>query len=157
LTVSAGNNIEVGLNNGVLTISSSYVNTTYSAGVGLDLQDTTFLLKKASVDEIGGIKVASIKSSAVTTETITNAVGRNYGIEIDSSGKAFVNVPWQDTNIRDIKIAGTSIGTATLNIIPSEDVIISWDKDSTDFSDGEATISFGLSWYNISTESYETA
>lgn len=157
LTVSAGNNIEVGLNNGVLTISSSYVNTTYSAGVGLDLQDTTFLLKKASVNEIGGIKVASIKSSAVTTETITNAAGRNYGIEIDSSGKAFVNVPWQDTNIRDIKIAGTSIGTATLNIIPSEDVIISWDKDSTDFSDGEATISFGLSWYNISTESYETA
>ena len=161
LSIEAGDNIAVSLSNNTLRIASTYVPHTYGVSTGLASTTsgnaTTFALKEATTSEIGGIKIAAKRSAAVTTEVLSSVTGRNYGVEIDSDGKAFVNVPWQDTNIRDIKIGGTSIGTATLNIVPSEDVVISWDKNSDQFADGEATISFGLSWYNVSTGQYETA
>lgn len=148
LTIAAGKDISVALANNILTIASTYAPQIYQAGTGISEitsdKTTTFNLKNASADEIGGIKIGYN----------TNSEARRYAVQLDNN-KAFVEVPWTDTNIRDIKIAGTSIGTATLNIIPSEDVVISWDKEA-DFADGEATISFGLSWYNITENKYET-
>ena len=155
LTITAGKDIAVTLVNGTLNIASTYVDHIYSVGTGLnstsvnDGKETKFLLKTASATEIGGIKIDT---------TITNNTNRKYAVQLDENEKAYVNVPWTDTNIRDIQINGESIGTKTLNIVPSEDVILHWDKGTaTDDSDEAATISFGLSWYNMSTESYETA
>ena len=44
---------------------------------------------------IGGIKAANVRSSAVTTTQ--GSTNHLYGVELDSNGKAFVNVPWTDT------------------------------------------------------------
>ena len=155
LTITAGKDIAVTLVNGTLNIASTYVDHIYSVGTGLTSTsinngaETKFLLKTASATEIGGIKIDT---------TITNNTNRKYAVLLDENEKAYVNVPWTDTNIRDIQINGESIGTKTLNIVPSEDVILHWDKGTAaDDSDDAATISFGLSWYNMSTESYETA
>lgn len=155
LIITGSDNIAVSLSGNTLNIASTYVDHIYSVGTGLtstsinDGAETKFLLKTASATEIGGIKIDS---------SITNATDRRYAVQLDENEKAYVNVPWTDTNIRDIQINGESIGTKTLNIVPSEDVILHWDKGiSDDDSDGAATISFGLSWYNISTGSYETA
>lgn len=155
LTITAGENIAVTLTNGTLNIASTYVDHIYSVGTGLNStsinsgKETKFSLKTATNTEIGGIKIDS---------SITNDTNRRYAVLLDENEKAFVNVPWTDTNIRDIQINGTSIGTKPLNIIPSEDVIIRWDNndDNTD-NDNAATISFGLSWYNMETLKYETA
>ena len=63
----------------------------------------TFLSKlkdggyKASTSEFGAFKAAGVRSSAISSTTGTTS-GRYYGVEIDSNGKAFVNVPWTDTN-----------------------------------------------------------
>lgn len=54
---------------------------------------------------------------------------------------------------RPITIGGTSIENKTLNFIPTGDIYIKADSNGDDIQD----ISFGLSWYNISTEKYETA
>lgn len=54
---------------------------------------------------------------------------------------------------RPITIGGASIGNKTLNFIPTGDIYIKADSNGDDIQD----ISFGLSWYNISTEKYETA
>lgn len=54
---------------------------------------------------------------------------------------------------RDITIGGSSIGDDTLNFIPSGDIYLKADSST----DGIYDISFGLSWYNISTGKYETA
>ena len=54
---------------------------------------------------------------------------------------------------RDITIGGTSIGNKTLNFVPSGDIYLKTDSNGDDIQD----ISFGLSWYNISTGKYETA
>lgn len=140
LTIKAGANTAIVLNeDGELTIASSYIDTTYSAGTGLSLINEVFNLKTATSDEIGGIKIGY-------TET-----GKKYAVQLDN-GKAYVEVPWTDTNIRDIKVNGESIGTKTLNIKPSEEIHII--KDNTNTND-EYEIGFGLSWYNISTGTWE--
>lgn len=54
---------------------------------------------------------------------------------------------------RSITIRGTSIGNKTLNFVPSGDVYLKADSNGDDIQD----ISFGISWYNISTKKYETA
>lgn len=52
---------------------------------------------------------------------------------------------------RDIQIGGTSIGDKILNFIPTGDIYLKADSNSDDIQD----LSFGLSWYNISTDEYE--
>ena len=155
LTITGGDNIAVSLSGNTLNIASTYVDHIYSVGTGLTSTsinngtETKFLLKTASATEIGGIKIDT---------SITNNTNRKYAVQLDENEKAYVYVPWTDINIRDIQINGESIGTKTLNIVPSQDVILHWDKGAAaDDSDGAATISFGLSWYNMSTDSYETA
>lgn len=151
LTITGSNNISVTLTNNTLNIASTYTPHIYTSGTGISKttanNTTTFILKTASDTELGGIK----------TGYSTDAANRKYAVQLDGDSKAFVEVPWTDTNIRDIKIGSRSIGSATLNIVPSSDVVISWDQNDSDFNDGEATISFGLSWYNINTKEYETA
>ena len=53
-------------------------------------------VSKATTSTIGGIKAANVRSSAVTTTQ--GSTNHLYGVELDSDGKAFVNVPWTDTN-----------------------------------------------------------
>lgn len=139
LTIKAGANTAIVLNeNGELTIASS--DTTYSAGTGLGLIGTEFNLKTATSNEIGGIKIGYA------------ATGKKYAVQLDANDKAYVEVPWTDTNIRDIKVNDESIGTKTLNIKPSEEIYIIKDDSNTP---DEYEIGFGLSWYNISTEKWE--
>lgn len=142
LTIKAGNNVSVNLdsNTGELVIASSYTNTTYTAGTGLNLVNTQFSLKNAAADEIGGIKIGYSENN------------KKYAVKLDVNNKAYVEVPWTDTNIRDIQVNGTSIGTKTLNIKPSEEIHIIKDDSKTD---DVYEIGFGLSWFNLSTGKYE--
>lgn len=63
--------------------------------VGSGNISVTASVSKATTSTIGGIKAANVRSSAVTT---TQGSSQHlYGVELDSNGKAFVNVPWTDT------------------------------------------------------------
>ena len=64
---------------------STPANTTYTAGTGIALSGTQFNLKQATSGEIGGIKIGYTES------------GKTYPVELNSEGKAFVNVPWANT------------------------------------------------------------
>lgn len=44
----------------------------------------------------GTIKVSSVNSSAVTVNAESTTAGRYYPVELNSDGKAIVNVPWTD-------------------------------------------------------------
>ena len=85
----------------------------HAVGVGLTVEGTdnttsgtvTYTMKTAATGEIGGVKIAKDNSSyAVTTQTsemladVTS--GKYYGVEIDKNDKAFVYVPWTDTNTK---------------------------------------------------------
>lgn len=156
--VKSGTNVTIFKNTDEEHITISATDTTYSAGTGLSLNGTTFHLNNASTNGIGGIMVGKVHTGNINVNTTSYTEGRYYGVETDNSGKAFVNVPWTDTHIRDIQINGTSIGDdVTLNIVPSADVVISWDtNENGGLVDKLATISFGLSWFNISDNKYET-
>ena len=64
---------------------------------GYKLTDTIYTLPKATVSALGGIKAAGVRTSAITTTQGGTTSGRYYGVELDSTGKAFVNVPWANT------------------------------------------------------------
>lgn len=72
-------------------------NTTYSAGTGLSLSGTTFNLDRATSSEIGGIRIGYTES------------GKNYPVELNSDGQAYVNVPWTDTGTTDTAITEEQI------------------------------------------------
>lgn len=76
-------------------------NTTYSNGSGLNLNGTVFSLKQASADDLGGIKLFNApRTTAITTVAAQSTANRYYAIELDSTGKAFVNIPWANSDTK---------------------------------------------------------
>lgn len=61
------------------------------------------LVSQASATTLGGIKVGFPES------------GKNYPVELNSSGQAFVNVPWTDNNTTYSPGTGISISGTTIN------------------------------------------
>ena len=57
-----------------------------------------YILTKATTTAVGGVKVGGVRTSAITTTQGGTTSNRYYGVEVDSNGKAFVNVPWTDTH-----------------------------------------------------------
>lgn len=135
------------------------VSNALSLGVGLTFGTTgvtyngsaarTISLVAATTTTIGGvivdkdsknktISVTSAGSIYLTKQNIINALGYD---------------PASKDTWRPITIGGVSIGEKTLNFVPSGDVYLKADSNGDDIQD----ISFGISWYNISTKKYETA
>ena len=63
----------------------------------------------AKSDTYGTIKVSSVNSSAVTVNSESSTAGRYYPVELNSDGKAIVNVPWTDTDNDTTYHAGTGL------------------------------------------------
>ena len=86
-------------------ISASETNILYDSG-NLDLNggslkqgdktiiDSSGNLIQASGTQTGGIKVSSVNTSTVTVNSESTTSGRYYPVELNSDGKAIVNVPW---------------------------------------------------------------
>lgn len=63
----------------------AYESSSWSSWTEIGAGGITFI-PQASSSALGGIKIGYSDN------------GRNYAVELDSSGKAYVNVPWTDTN-----------------------------------------------------------
>lgn len=114
-----------------------------------------------------GSAARTISLVAATTTTIGGVIvdkdSKNKTISVTSTGSIYLtkqNVinalgydPASKDTWRPITIGGVSIGKKTLNFVPSGDVYLKADSNGDDIQD----ISFGISWYNISTKKYETA
>lgn len=99
--------------------------TSITPGIGLtgtNNSDTaittsgTINLKQATSSELGGVKIAATRTSSITVTTGKTTDNRYYGVELDSTGKAFVNVPWVDTDNNThwtTRIHAGASGTAT--------------------------------------------
>lgn len=135
------------------------VSNALSLGVGL-----TF---GASGATYNGSVARTVSLVAATTTTIGGVIvdkdSTNKTISVTSAGSIYLtkqNVinalgydPASKDTWRPITIGGVSIGEKTLNFVPSGDVYLKADSNGDDIQD----ISFGISWYNISTKKYETA
>ena len=114
-----------------------------------------------------GSAARTISLVAATTTTIGGVIvdkdSKNKTISVTSAGSIYltkqniINALGYDPATKDswrpITIGGVSIGDKTLNFVPSGDVYLKADSNRDDIQD----ISFGISWYNISTKKYEIA
>lgn len=96
-------------NNGkTITIGEGLdVNTVVTSG---NSQGATVSLVKATTSTFGGIKAAGTRTSAITTTQGSTTTNRYYGVEVDSNGKAFVNVPWETPGNGSLKFQVNSNG-----------------------------------------------
>lgn len=120
----------------------------------------------ASGATYNGSVARTVSLVAATTTTIGGVIvdkdSTNKTISVTSAGSIYLtkqNVinalgydPASKDTWRPITIGGVSIGKKTLNFVPSGDVYLKADSNGDDIQD----ISFGISWYNISTKKYET-
>ena len=67
---------------------------------------TSDLPSSATNSTLGTIKVGSVRTSTVTLNSASSTSNRYYPVELNTDGKAFVNVPWTDT-----KVSGTNTTT----------------------------------------------
>ena len=67
---------------GVINVPWADTNTTYSA---------------ATASALGLIKLEDDTDQSVAANTVSTTAGRTYGIQLNSSDQAVVNVPWTDT------------------------------------------------------------
>lgn len=82
----------------------------------------TLKLNSAKTDKLGGIKVASVGTSASSANTTINA--NKFAVHIDSNGLGYVAIPAYTSNTGDITgvtagnglTGGATSGTATLNV-----------------------------------------
>jgi hypothetical protein len=84
-----------------------------ASGSGNNYSTTWVDLPTATASDYGIIKVHGVKTSA---QTINNA-NRNYGVYLNNDGKAYVNVPWKDTDTDTTYTAGDGISISDENVI----------------------------------------
>lgn len=86
-----------------------------------------YTLTAATANVLGGIKAVSHNGSA-TVESVSSTANRSYQIEVDSNGKAFVNVPWVASQGESSASAGfnsVSAGGSTISSSIQPDLYIS--------------------------------
>ena len=77
----------------------------------------TLNLIQATTGELGGIKLAvAARASEISVTTGGTTADRYYGVELDSTGKAFVNVPWESATTVTVDNKAATIGTSLTTI-----------------------------------------
>ena len=106
---SDNEHVAISSNNNALVINPTSSATTNQIVLYLDKQSSipsgistgngkvTSSVSSATATYAGLIKVSSVNSTAVTVNSESATAGRYYPIELNSNGKAIVNVPWTDT------------------------------------------------------------
>ena len=95
LDIKAGSNVTLTASSGTLTISSSYTNTTYSAGTGLSLSGTTFSLGTSGVTAGSYGPTANVSGSNGTTINVPQITVDSYGRVTGVTNRVYTSV---DTN-----------------------------------------------------------
>ena len=111
LTLAAGSNVTITTNATTDTITIASTNTTYSA---------------ATSSTLGLIKLGSDTVQSTAANGVTSTSSRTYAIQVDSSGRAVVNVPWTDQltqeQIEDYVGAMVSSNTETGITVTYDDI-----------------------------------
>ena len=76
-----------------------YMTSSYASKLdGIAENANNYSLPLATSTTVGGIELFSDVVQTVASNHVTATDSRTYGIQINSSGQAVVNVPWSDTN-----------------------------------------------------------
>ena len=84
-------------------------------------------LPVATTTANGAIKIFSDVAQTVAANSATATAGKSYGIQLNSSGQAVVNVPWSDndTGFRPVKVGSATLDSSeTLEIVGGTNVTV---------------------------------
>ena len=78
--------------------------TILSNGSGEKMISASYLpdLPKATASVLGGVKLRYDSVQTKAAQAATTTPGRTYGVQVDSSGRLVVNVPWEDYSSADL-------------------------------------------------------
>lgn len=79
--------------------------------------NTTYTLPAASQSVLGGVRLYSNTPQTIPPEDVYAVAKRTYGVQINSSGQAVVNVPWVDTNTTYSAGTGISMVGSAFSVI----------------------------------------
>lgn len=78
---------------------------------GIATGGNNYILPTASTTVLGGIKLASDTKQTVSANAVTAAASRTYGVQLNASDQAVVNIPWTDTVYTHPSFAGSAYPT----------------------------------------------
>lgn len=78
---------------------------------GIATGANNYTLPTASSTILGGIKLASDTTQTVSANAVTATTSRTYGVQLNASGQAVVNIPWTDTVYTHPSFAGSAYPT----------------------------------------------
>ena len=112
-------------------------NVTISNNV-ISATDTTYAV--ATYDTAGLIKLGSNTAATQAVETVSSTSGRQYAVQVDSNGRASVNVPWSDTTYTagtGINISSGSISVDSSTVAMQSDLPVG--TEEVNFNDNSTT------------------
>ena len=78
----------------VVTFAPSYASGLSLGSLVINGVTSGIYAPTATSSALGVVKAAAVRTTAISAATGGNTSGRFYGVEVDSDGKMFVNVPW---------------------------------------------------------------
>ncbi len=103
-------NASVGTSGQVLTSAGAGATPTWTT-------PTTYTLPVATSTVLGGIELFDNATQTDPANTVTATTGRTYGLQLNASNQAVVNVPWSDTNTTYTFATGSTNGA--FSVTPS--------------------------------------
>ncbi|GAG23527.1 unnamed protein product, partial [marine sediment metagenome] len=109
--------------------------------------DTIYSLPTATSSILGGIKLFSDTEQAISANTVSATASRTYGLQLNASDQAVVNVPWLNTTYSDF-VGATSTTDGESGLVPQPEA-----GDYQNFLRGDGTwaASSGGSVISVST------
>lgn len=91
--------------------NKAYVNVPW------DDTDTQYTLQAATTTALGGIIVSAVGQSQQQVEDTTSSTTHHYyGVQVDSAGKAYVDVPWVPSQSSNGTVTGIVMNSSPVNI-----------------------------------------
>lgn len=119
---------------------------------------SAYTLPTASSSTLGGIKSAANRTTSISPTTGGTTSGRYYGVELDTDGTAFVNVPWSNTNTITYNHHVKYLVTANFSGITSNEFYITLNFTSTSNSTTQLNTQTALEdWLYTNQYNYATS
>ena len=82
--------------------------------LAITLPDTNTTYTTATASALGLVKLGSDTTQSTAGNTVTSTASRSYKVQLDSSDRMLVNVPWTDTNTTYNMMTATTLGLGKL-------------------------------------------
>ena len=128
-------NVATNISEGTRTSTSVPINSSTGTGATLSVASTTlagtmsaadkskldgiatganaYVLSAGTSTTLGGIKLGSDTVQTTAANAVTTSAAKSYALQLDSSGKGIVNVPWTDTTYSNATTSVSGLMSAT--------------------------------------------